>query len=276
MKKTTFSTRKKLMASASMLMVSVMMLGSATYAWFTMNTEVSVDGMQVQARGEYGIVVANAADGTYDASATSVKTTAAEIYPGSTSDLTNWFHSSSTKSDEANTQRAYTAGTAWTANTDATTRGNYVVHDFYLKSTKTDSALTFTKLVIKDLAVTGGVGDPASQDLSKALRVGVLIDGDTTPYIFSVNGGNASYSVTTATGAYAAANMTTVNAITADNADTTITSLPVLTTNAPVHVQVFIWFEGEDANCISDNLDVTTLDTLSVVMSFEAEGIVQD
>lgn len=266
-------TNKKLASAFAMLMLSAAMLGTATYAWFTMNKEVTVDGMQVQARAEAGILVSNAADGEYDDHATTAKTTVAQLYPGSTSDLTNWFHSSSSKSDTANTQRAYDEGTAWTANTSAATRGNYVVHDFYLKSSKKGSDLSFDKLVIKELHVK--VGDAApSQELSKALRVGVKIAGDSNAYIFSPNGDD-SYSVTTAIGDYDASNMTTVTAITTDTSDTTIASLPDIDTTTPTHVEVFIWFEGEDSECISDNIQAT-LEEISVDMAFEADGLVQD
>ena len=50
MKTTKFSTNKKIMASASMLLVSAFMLSSATYAWFTMNKTVTVNGMEVKTK----------------------------------------------------------------------------------------------------------------------------------------------------------------------------------------------------------------------------------
>lgn len=50
MKATKFSTNKKILASASMLLVSTFMLSSATYAWFTMNREVTVTGMEMKTK----------------------------------------------------------------------------------------------------------------------------------------------------------------------------------------------------------------------------------
>ena len=52
MKKTTFNPGKKIMASASMLLVSTMMLSSATYAWFTMNKTVTVSGMELNVKAD--------------------------------------------------------------------------------------------------------------------------------------------------------------------------------------------------------------------------------
>lgn len=47
MKETKFSVKKKILASASMLTVSAIMLSSATYAWFSINKQVSVTGIDV-------------------------------------------------------------------------------------------------------------------------------------------------------------------------------------------------------------------------------------
>ena len=49
MKQTKFTARKRVMASASMLVVSAVMLSSATYAWFTMSREVEVQNIQLTA-----------------------------------------------------------------------------------------------------------------------------------------------------------------------------------------------------------------------------------
>lgn len=49
MKQTKFTARKRIMASASMLVVSAVMLSSATYAWFTMSREVEVQNIQLTA-----------------------------------------------------------------------------------------------------------------------------------------------------------------------------------------------------------------------------------
>ncbi len=49
MKQTKFTARKRIMASASMLVVSAIMLSGATYAWFTMSREVEVQNIQMTA-----------------------------------------------------------------------------------------------------------------------------------------------------------------------------------------------------------------------------------
>jgi len=273
--------KMKLLSAVGMLTVSAAMLVSSTFAWFSMNKNVTATSMQVEARAEYGVLISNAADGSYDNTAATVKTTAAQLYPGSTSDLATWLHSTSTKTDTANTQQTYTAGTAWTANTDATTRGNYIVHDFYLTSSNPNGPVSFTSLDIKSITATVGANAP-SQDLSKALRVGVMIAGDETSgdqntYIYApVTGHDSTNSIQPSTGAYTSTGRITVTPIAATTQTaTTITTLPAKGTNSPVHVQVFIWFEGEDTNCISDNI-AASLEDIDVVVEFEANGLTQN
>lgn len=59
MKETKFTVKKKIMASASMLVVSAIMLSSATYAWFSMNKSVTVTGMEVTAKSNAKYLLVN-------------------------------------------------------------------------------------------------------------------------------------------------------------------------------------------------------------------------
>lgn len=43
------SAKKKLIPAVAMLTTSAVMLSTATYAWFTLNREVEVDGLQMSA-----------------------------------------------------------------------------------------------------------------------------------------------------------------------------------------------------------------------------------
>jgi hypothetical protein len=58
------STAKKLMPAAMMLAVSASMLGTSTYAWFTMNKVVEVTGLQMQATTSAGLEISLGAWGT--------------------------------------------------------------------------------------------------------------------------------------------------------------------------------------------------------------------
>ena len=260
---------RKLIPAFAMLLVSAILVSTSTYAWFSMNTTVTAKGMAVKARAEEGLVISNAAAGTYNQTADSVKTAVAELYPGSTADLATWVHSTSTDPADENTSQAYTAGSAWAANSG--TYGNYVIHDFYIRSSSA-SALTVSSLDVKSVTAKVG-GSAATQELSKALRVGIMIDGDETNstqnvYIYApVTGYTQTVSVQQTIGAYASTGRVDVTAL-AGNAESnsTVTSIPARTANG-THVQIFVWFEGEDENCISNNI-IASLEQLDVEVVF--------
>ena len=50
---------RKLLPALSMLLISALLMGSSTFAWFSMNTTVTATGMHVKAKAEDGIVISN-------------------------------------------------------------------------------------------------------------------------------------------------------------------------------------------------------------------------
>ncbi len=73
------NTAKKLLPAAMMLAVSASMLGTSTYAWFTMNKVVEVTGLQMQATASSGLEISMGAWGTQaGAKAISVNTPSKE------------------------------------------------------------------------------------------------------------------------------------------------------------------------------------------------------
>ncbi|WP_455530642.1 hypothetical protein [Ruminococcus sp.] len=70
------STAKKLMPAAMMLAVSASMLGTSTYAWFTMNKTVEVTGLKMQATASSGLEISLGALGDQNAASHSVSVNA--------------------------------------------------------------------------------------------------------------------------------------------------------------------------------------------------------
>lgn len=97
------SAKKKLLPAAGMLAISATMLASSTYAWFTMNKEVSVKGMQVKAKAEKGLLIneiATSADTNWDEEAKAT-TTGVTLIPMSSADMTTWAHANSVSANDA-------------------------------------------------------------------------------------------------------------------------------------------------------------------------------
>ena len=276
---------KKLIPALAMLLVSASMLGTSTFAWFSMNTSVQATGMQVQAVAEDGILISNADKTTWTNSATA-KVTSATLVPTSTAGTTTpaWAHNSSTNADQAQANQAaasyqdltitwsnstygegfvdITGGTA--GQKDANEKTYVLLNEFYIKSSGNaltlGSGQTYADLYVNDVTVTG-----ASMKIDNALRVLVVVGS--TAYIYAPvidqDGG-------TTTLTYNFKQNTAVTALDATTEfDKTTGTTTIGNTDATaVKAQVYIYFEGEDANCKSTNISGISTNTLSVVVNF--------
>ena len=275
------SPMKRIAASATMLAVSAAMLGTSTYAWFTMNKVVSVTNMQVRAKTEEGLLINEVADYSsvyWDNEATANQTASNPVllYPASTNDGATWYHGASKSANDAagataantksgnlindnyTTLSGLTSITAFHADAAAGTNavrdamgssatadaGYYVHYTYYLKSSSDAVTLGTTandmNVYIKSVTATPNGG--ASGDLNKSLRVGILMKASGTFYIYApISGYTSEYYVA------AGANGTPV--------------------------EVYLWYEGEDANCKSVNATAATLDNIDVDIDFELKSV---
>lgn len=292
------SAKKRLLAAVAMLALSSASLFGSTYAWFTMNKEVSVTNMQVKAVAEDGLLIneiATASDNHWDSEATAaqVANTAVLLHPSSTANGSTWYHAASKKSYDAaaasqntvNTDLvggAYTTLSGLTAITNMSVAtptagseafretmgtaadaeaGYYVHYTYYLKSAGAEVDLSDAANSLSIKSVTATAGTSNSTALNSSLRVGIKLNSQF--YIYApVTGYTTSY--------YVAAG----NTATAPIAGTTATATDLATLPAAnaagggAPVQVYIWYEGEDAACKSDNATATALDNIQVSITF--------
>lgn len=276
------SNFKKLIPAAGMLAVSATMLATSTYAWFSMNTQVTATGMQVKAQAEGGIVISNESGSDWKASTTASHNSVAELAPISTANFTNWYHA---KSDDANSAKAGQAAANYSnysstmkvsdgigyndTDSDSTKDdgevAHYLLNKFYIKS----SAEEINSATLKINKVTAS-GASTSAELDKSLRIGINIGG--ANYIYApVDGATLSYTVAgaTATTATASSGTGVVNTPAAGVAKIPDNTAVInqASDNKAIEVLVYIYFEGEDENCKSNNI-TTTLDTLQVEVTF--------
>ena len=291
MKKTTFNPGKKIMASASMLLVSAMMLSSATYAWFTMNKTVSVTGMKLQATAEDGLVIDDFTRSGWATSKNVNMSSAAVLAPASAAAVTSptFVRNASDTFDNAKADQesgyedltlSWSTEAADSGSIGSVTIGegqsaiskNYVLkRTFYIKASGDTNWAT--NLVIDE--VTATAEGSASANLDKSLRVLVVASDGTgsNAFIYApIAGATASYNWKgTASGAVAVSAV----ASTTDSTCTNITSIPAASdANAtPITVTMYLYFEGEDANCKSSNISGISVDTLTVSAKFKtAQG----
>ena len=256
--------------------------------------------------------VADANSDTWDNEATAAQTTAEAaylLYPASTANGTTWYHAASkksytaagasqgTESDDLVKEAGASTGyetlsglVAITDMTDTTAVGNskaarttygrsttsdagyYVKYTYYLKAssgtaiglgTNQGDMNVYIKSVTAIPVVNGGSGSAA---LDSSLRVGIFMKASGTFYIYApVSGYTTTYYVN------AGSQGTSPIAGTVATA-TDLTSLPSVGT-AGTPVDVYLWYEGEDANCKSDNALAATLDDIDVDIVFELKEV---
>ena len=303
------SAKKKLISAIAMLTVSAVTLSTATYAWFTMNKEVSVTNMQVRALAEDGLLVNEKAEpgNTWDEEATAAQTANSKLsmlHPASTADGTTWYHAASTKYNDAAdagsgtvsanlVNGAYetigtltpitamstataTAGTEAAFSTmgvTATSPAGYYVHYTYYLKTSAQSTLS----------LAGSTGDGMYVNIKS---VTAQINGGETAASADLDkslrvgirmkSGGAFYIYAPVEGYdssdYVAAGNTETAPIAGGTATRTdLTSLPAVTADG-TPVEVYLWYEGEDVNCKSANATAATLDNIKVDIKFELVG----
>lgn len=302
------SNKRKLLGAIASLLLSAAMLSTSTYAWFTMNKEVEVRNLMVQAKAEGGLLISETSGYTANDIWDNVANTVAEVkaakvslYPTSTANSTAWYHATSkTVNDAANA----TAGEASAQKSDgynlltltsneiqaAVSGSNGKKEVFFVDSGKTGYDENDAKYYVKytyylktstegttslglsngdqnvNISVVGVTGNETSTDLNKSIRVGIEIGGKF--YIFApVSGATGSYYVNAAATATTAIDSSSSTHDTPMTVATALSSLPgIKQTGIPVYI--YLWYEGEDANCKSENV-TTTLDELTVKVEFK-------
>lgn len=276
---------KKILASA----IALMTLGTAasvtgTVAWFVASNEVSVQGFNMKAEVENGIVIANethTADSHWMTSISAshdgtVDSTQQAFVATSTSNCSSWYHANSASANDHTHSGNYTTlvvtaptevsgnGVGTTSSlTTSGTKNVYLLNTFYIQASA-QTAINGQDIYLTNLSVSGTSSSP---ELDKALRLAVVYNSNAT--IFGVvSGYTASYTVNGNSSVSAQDGSGSNKIDVASNVD-----VPVYTaagTNA-LRFDVYLYFEGEDAACKSSNI-TSTLDTLAISFKFGNEN----
>lgn len=284
---------KKIASAASMLLLSTAMLGMATYAWFTMNKEVSVTGMKLQAQATEGIVISGDNKANWKTDWDVNMSAGVALYPTSTDGAASpaWTVAYSKEFNNAyknQTQQdadgyiditpsyttSGTSGDTFTTGVDgigtarpsgSTLDQNYILKKtFFIKST--GQSAWAQRLVIDEVtasaAHTTGSG---SADLNKALRVLVVVN-DTDHFIYAPVTGYDSATK------FKNGNTALTLVASGEDSNTTVTSIPNSDASA-VKVDMYMYYEGEDENCKSSNITGISVDTLTVSAKFKTAEV---
>jgi hypothetical protein len=257
------SPMMKIVSAAAMLAVSASMLGTSTYAWFSMNKDVTVTGLQMQAKSEDGILIAaytnNGATApvanafTDNADAYNLPTTGAELLPTFTNDGANWYHN---WSKEYNDGQVY-GDDGYTVATNSGSTVYYLMNKFQLKSVTAAKAVYVKKVEVSSPNSPGYYDD----------SIRVLIKMGSTVQIFNKDG-----TAWTAETAEAATNAS--DAISTDvTASPTVVNSGIATIGTAgttgTDVEIYVYYDGEDPACKSAN--IASFDTATIKVTFTSD-----
>lgn len=247
MKNTTFK-RRALLSSVAMLLVALVALGSATFAWFVSDPTAKADGLAMKTTTSTGLVIDTQYDGnetfTHDEDFNVQTTNGGTSGYASTVTMSpvTMTQTGALKTVEADRSTNYIGKEDATVSTADTS--TYYVEEVYAKTTD-GAASTITKATV---TFTPATNAPA---IAAAFRV-ALVSGTTVVGTWAPSGNNSGGRyLADAVTAYPASAPTTTRTITATG--TQLTGLNIaIAANSTTTLKLIAYLDGEDEACYSD------------------------
>lgn len=241
------SRKRLLISSIAMLLVAMLALGTATFAWFTQNTSATAEGLTMRTSKTSSLLVSD--DTQEYASSVTYQDVQAVMFPASSIDGQHWYYTyADATASYASTQTPQTVpGTLGTA-----TANKYVFADQLNIKNEGD-------VQVSDITITVSGWNTSTRYLNMALVPvsNKVTGGDTSMTAANFqNSANVysdaatAYNPVSATGAF---QTTTTITPTAKTSSTWTISVPNLAANSEAHYNLFIWFEGQDTYCKDAN-----------------------
>lgn len=257
----TTSRKRLLVSSVAMLLVAMLALGTATYAWFTSSTEAYADNMYVRTTKVSNLQINSKLDSTWrthvdygvGSSADNQKLT-----PASTANGVDWYYADAVKGD------AFAANTATKVGTAPADNKNF--NDYYFAdqlNIKNAGQVTCENVKITVSGLTG--------DYSRLAIVPVTEKGGTTiaPLASAPEKTKwTDYIIDTQGETYNAAKGTSLRKLDTDGKTWIVDTANVVSVTASSetvievgnmdaedvkYFNVYVWFEGQDVDCKNAN-----------------------
>ena len=240
---------KKLIPALCLLLVSATLLGTSTYAWFSMNSTVTATGMEIKAKTSKNLLISKEADRNFGLTVDLGNSTTT-MQPATSSDGKNFYKTTK----NADSYNNYQIATLIDADLESGISGtHYQKNTVYLNSESEQDS--FSKFYVSGIT---SVGFDALGELAKSLRVSVVYN-DSAKIYAPVNGNTATYK--------AGKPLTDTTPIAQDYTDTNAITATI--NNTGIKVDIYVWFEGQDTNCTSANAALQTA-AASLIITFFA------
>ncbi|MCH5202064.1 MAG: hypothetical protein J1F17_02550 [Oscillospiraceae bacterium] len=253
MKTRLFTRKRALVSSVAMLLVAIIALGTATFAWFTKSSSATAEGINVSTVKASDLKIANSQSGWVDSFSYAFTDI---LKPASSANGTAWFTA------EAAAKNAHTASAA-----NATDISSDVT-DWSVKTVNGTGTATDTnkngyifkeqlniqnagEATIKNVKIKFSLNEAAVNTGKKYLRVAV-VPVDTkggTPTTFA----NCVYAAGADTAdAFTSTAKATTTVTAKSGADATV-AVGDLDEDAERYYNIYAWFEGQDEDCYDLN-----------------------
>lgn len=240
---------KKLIPAIALLLISAVVLSTASFAWFSMNSTVTAKGMEVKAKTSKNLLISKTAASGFGLEVDMTKSTTS-MQPATSSDGKTFFKATKNSAGYNNYE---ITGLVDSDLSDANADVNYQKNTVYLKSESVDESFSY-------FYVSGitSEGFTSLGDLAKSLRVSVVYGGTAKIYA-PVVGNTETYQ--------AGKPLTETTPIAQSYTDAN--KIAATINNTGIQVDIYIWFEGQDTSCTSSNAALQTA-AASLVITFYA------
>lgn len=258
--KHTTSRKKMLLSSVAMLLVAMLALGSATFAWFTSNPNANASGLSLKTTASTGLVIRTDTDDTWSHDATLAK-------GKETQNLDPVSQKQTAPSTFYTVAAAAANNYAKGTDTPTTTGAGYYKENIYCRlSDGSDvAAATAKKVYLKGITITKATGATMDTCIRVAVANGNTLLGtwaltDANNGVLTPDAGDFSPAL-----AVAGTNL---------NVDTGLTALSATGSDLTKYITVYVYLDGQDTNCFSDK--VGTVNAAEIISSVKVDLTLAD
>ncbi len=253
---------RKLIPAFAMLLLSAVLMSTASFAWFSMNTQVGATGMEIKAATAQNLLISTSETTNFGPNV-NLQTNVSTLVPCS---------ATATTTDAVKVFAMSGRGTGMTADkfnmgtnatfTDANEGTHYIKKTVYIKST--GAAATNLVCNISNMATSGA--------LESSLRVMLVYTADNgQTYTKKIYAPVANYNY----GANAIASVNDGGTPNLAQSPETISSettviIGELTADQAYKVDIYVWYEGQDISCYATNAQTVAGASLSLTFTTTA------
>lgn len=265
---------KKIIPSICMLLVTAVLMGTSTYAWFSMNREVKATGMKVTASTSANLVITGTAGANFsDVDSFIVEwkdTTATVLAPVSSKDGKKFFTTAAAA--EANTGFDVKDGAVFTKVNDAgtSTAKYYYTKTVYIGVKGVNGLGQLKVKPVINTTTIGGTGVAEKNDIYKALRIAVFAKDQNSTVFAGDLSSRTNWNPIVKEGTKGTdAGLTEAGTTTAvTGTGVALAGLETLEKETWYEISIFVWLDGQDEACTANNANIANVNIANLTIDF--------